>query len=437
MPPKKQQQAKKKSNDDDLDAILAGFKAKDQQPKKPKPTETKKIDVSAQTWATKEQQDALIESKKSQKKVWPAEQTLPEPTVPIDVLFKGKAFPVGEILDQPGDFNTFRTTSQEKKNLDRNFEKELYEARKGAEVHRTVRKWVQSYAKPGLKMQYIAETAENKIRELLLADDMKGGIGFPMGCSLNECAAHYTPNPGDQRVLSTNDVVKFDIGIHVNGRIIDCAWTMCFDDKYKPLLDTVKAATNMGIRTAGIDVRLCDVGAAIQEVMEAGEIELDGKVHKIKCVRNLCGHSIERYRIHAGKSVPIVKNDDQTKMEECEFFAIETFGSTGKGYVEETMDCSHYAKIHNAPVVNLSNAKDRHLLSFISDHFGTLPFCRRYLDRLGESKHVLALRHLVEAGIVQDYPPLCDVMGSYVAQFEHTLVLRPTCKEILSRGDDY
>lgn len=34
-------------------------------------------------------------------------------------------------------------------------------------------------------------------------------------------------------------------------------------------------------------------------------------------------------------------------------------------------------------------------------------------------------------------PPLVDVKGSYTAQFEHTFILRPTVKEVLSRGDDY
>ena len=63
----------------------------------------------------------------------------------------------------------------------------------------------------------------------------------------------------------------------------------------------------LGIREAGIDVRLCDMGEAIQEVMESYEIELDGKVHQIKSIRNLNGHSIGPYKIHAGKTVPIVK----------------------------------------------------------------------------------------------------------------------------------
>lgn len=85
-----------------------------------------------------------------------------------------------------------------------------------------------------------------------------------------------------------------------------------------------------GVREAGIDVRLCDIGAAIQEVMESYECEIDGKNYQVKCCRNLSGHSIGPYQIHHGKSVPIVKGGEATKMEEGEFFAIETFGSTGK-----------------------------------------------------------------------------------------------------------
>ena len=52
-------------------------------------------------------------------------------------------------------------------------------------------------------------------------------------------------------------------------------------------------------------------------------------IAQVKCIRNLNGHSIEPYRIHGGKSVPSVRGGEATKMEEGEFFAIETFGSTG------------------------------------------------------------------------------------------------------------
>ena len=61
----------------------------------------------------------------------------------------------------------------------------------------------------------------------------------------------------------------------------------------------------------------------------------------------------------------------------------------------------------------------------------------RYLDRLGESKYQMALKNLCDVGIVDPYPPLCDSKGSYVAQYEHTIYLHPTRKEVLSRGSDY
>ena len=138
-------------------------------------------------------------------------------------------------------------------------------------------------------------------------------------------------------------------------------------------------------------------------------------------------------------------------MEEGEMFAIETFGSTGRGYVNEDLECSHYMKDFNAPHVPLRMPRAKKLLSHINKTFGTLAFCRRWLERedggsmtvngvSGEGKqekYLAALKNLCDVGLVTAYPPLCDIRGSYVAQYEHTILLRPTCKEVLSRGDDY
>lgn len=154
---------------------------------------------------------------------------------------------------------------------------------------------------------------------------------------------------------------------------------------------------------------MSDIGAAIQEAMESYEVEIGGQILPVKCIRNLNGHDIIQYSIHGGKSVPIVKGGDQTKMEEGEIFAIETFGSTGKGYVRDDvgaavhryslrltdlvqMETSHYAKKADAPNVALRVSSARTLLNSISKNFGTLPFCRRYLDRLGHEKYLLGVR---------------------------------------------
>ena len=264
-----------------------------------------------------------------------------------------------------------------------------------------------------MSMTDIAELIENKVRLLVEADPENpqgAGMGFPTGLSLNEVAAHYTPNAGDKRILQKSDVLKVDIGVQDNGRICDSAFTLTFEDTHNPLLEAVRAATNTGVKEAGIDARLGEIGASIQEVMESHEYEVDGVLKHVKCVQNLNGHNIGRYKIHDSKSVPIVATPNMTtKMEEGEYFAIETFGSTGKGYVVDSGDCSHYARRPNVGNPTLRVASARPLLHTINKQFGTLPFCRRYLDRVGEKNYLLGLKHLVSQGIVMDYPPLADL----------------------------
>ncbi|KAF9419181.1 Methionine aminopeptidase 2 [Podila epigama] len=374
--------------------------------------------------------------KKKSKKKKKVKQTEP-PTIPVSALFPNKIYPVGELCDYKDD-NLWRTTDEEKRALERQNFNQYNDARRAAEVHRQVRKYARKSIKPGMTMIEICELIENGTRNLVEANGFEAGIGFPTGCSLNHVAAHYTPNAGDKTVIQYGDVCKIDFGVHVGGRIIDSAFTLTFDPVYDNLLAAVKDATNTGIREAGIDVRLGEIGGAIQEVMESYEVEIGGKTYPVKPIRNLNGHSIDLYNIHGSKSVPIVNNGDPTKMEEGEYFAIETFGSTGRGIVRTDMECSHYSRAFKVPTampIRLARAKS--LFHTIDREFGTLPFCRRYLDRLGEDKYLLALRSLVDSGHVNAYPPLVDVKGSYTAQYEHTFVLGPTRKEVLSRGDDY
>ncbi|EJU02589.1 peptidase M24A methionine aminopeptidase, partial [Dacryopinax primogenitus] len=340
--------------------------------------------------------------------------------------------------------NHYRTTSEEMRARDRMMNEDpetTYTAiRRAAEVHREVRAYARKVIQPGMSMTEIANTIEDASRALVEEKGLESGIGFPTGLSLNHCAAHYTPNAGDTIVLKHGDIMKVDFGVHVGGRIVDSAFTMSWaDPAYDELLKAAKDATNTGVREAGIDARLGEIGAAIQEAMESYEVTIGTDTKPVKCIENLNGHTITKYSIHGGsrgKSVPIVKTGDQAKMEEGEYFAIETFGSTGRGRVIEEGEVSHYAKMYD-PVQPLRLTSAKALLKSINHNFGTLPWCRRYLDRVGETKYLLALNHLVNAGIVQAYPPLCDRKGSMTAQFEHTILLRPNVKEVVSRGDDY
>ena len=363
-------------------------------------------------------------------------QTTP-PTKSIDEQFPNKDWPIGVIMEY-GQNDIWRSTDKEKIEQERLREYDIIALRKAAECHRQIRKFAQSVMKPGMKMVDICVQIENMLKFIINANGLECGQAFPTGCSLNHVAAHYTPNPGDETVLNYNDVCKIDFGTHVNGLIIDCAFTVAFNPIYDNLLMASREATRQGVKLAGIDGRLGEIGAGIQEVIESYEVEIGGKTHKIKAVKNLCGHTIEPFKIHAGKSVPIVKKDDNTKMEEGEIYAIETFASTGKGNVLESGECSHYMKDEYAiESAKIKGDKPRALFNYIDKHFSTMAFCRRWLAEGGFPQHALALRQLIDGGLVNPYPPLADIEGCYVSQFEHTLMLKPTSKEVFSIGDDY
>lgn len=467
MPNKKKSKPKKKkentkkttsTEDEDLNALLNDFQELDKQK-----SESKESNGDKNTNASTESNKKAPESR-SEPCIKPEGrflgkdfyadsfvklgQTYP-PSIPIEKLFPTSEYPTGEILPHPLESNGYRTTSQEKRAADTMMSDTHNKFRQAAEIHRQVRQYGQSIIKPGICLEDMCIEMENMNRALVQENGINRGIAFPTGCSLNHVAAHYTPNKGDRTVLQYDDVMKVDFGTQIDGLIVDCAWTVSFNPRYDPLLQAVKEATNEGLKAAGIDVRLCDVGEAIQEVMESYEVELDGKTYPVKAIRNLNGHSIGPHQIHAGKSVPIVKGGDATKMEENEVYAIETFGSTGRGYVIEDMECSHYMKNFDAPRVPLRLQRSRNLLSHIDKTFGTLAFCRRWLERDDggsfavngnngkQEKYLGALKNLCDNGIVTPYPPLCDVKGCYTAQYEHTVLLRPNCKEIVTRGDDY
>jgi methionyl aminopeptidase len=160
--------------------------------------------------------------------------------------------------------------------------------RRAGEVHRLVRQHARRTIRPGMTMIEIAENIEDGTRSLVEENGFESGVGFPTGLSLNHCAAHYTPNAGDTKgvecaircqdlsnlfiVLQSGDVLKVDFGVHVKGRIVDSAFTMTWEPDYNKLLEAVLAATNTGVKEAGIDARLGEIGAAIQETMESYEV---------------------------------------------------------------------------------------------------------------------------------------------------------------------
>ena len=201
-------------------------------------------------------------NKKKKSKASGSQQTVP-PRRPLADLFQGQPYPSGEIIEYANtNDNLQRTTAEELRHqaamekMDDDF---LRDYRKAAETHRQVRQYVQTIAKPGVSMCKLAQEIEDGVRALVghpgieTGDALKAGQGFPTGLALNNVAAHWTPNPGAKEViLQYDDVLKIDFGVHVNGRIVDSAFTVAANPVYDNLLAAVKAATNAGLRVCHI-----------------------------------------------------------------------------------------------------------------------------------------------------------------------------------------
>lgn len=133
-------------------------------------------------------------------------QTEP-PTVPVSKMFGANSFPEGEVQEYDTskflDENRVRVTQAELKERERLAQEEPHSnynfIRQAAEVHRQVRQYAQRTIRPGMSMIDIANIVEDGTRNLVQAEGFERGIGFPTGLSINECAAHYTPNGGDKR----------------------------------------------------------------------------------------------------------------------------------------------------------------------------------------------------------------------------------------------
>jgi len=326
---------------------------------------------------------------------------------------------------------------------DYNISTRVNDMRRAAEVHRQTRRFIQEKLKPNMKYVDICEMIENKIVDTFGRNDLTAGIGFPVGFSTNHVVAHDGPIFNDQRIVDYNDVIKIDYGTHYNGNIIDSAFTLAFNPKYKPLLESTKDATWTGIKMMGPDVLIQDISKSIQEVIESYEIELDNKVYPIKSVTNLGGHTIEPYIIHAGKLVLCSPSKSVEKynwrMAAGECYAIETFATTGEigqVYNDFSLPIVHYMKNPKHEKINFKLNSTKKLYSHITKTRKTLPFTTRWLEK-DFPNYKIPLQELEKNNVVTGFPSLSNKIGTYSSQLEHTIFLHEYGKEVLSAGDDY
>jgi len=262
---------------------------------------------------------------------------------------------------------------------------------------------------PGARRRDVAEAIEASIR----AEGAQPA--FPANLSRNDEAAHYTPDPDDAGTFVAGDVVKVDVGAHLDGAIADTADTVEVGGthRHENLVRAAREGLRAGIAEVRPGARVNDISRAI-----AGAIRARG----LKPMENLTGHSIERYLLHAGKAIPNVPGMSDDSLREGEIIAIEPFATNGVGMIE------------NGPFGNIvrfrsdPGAKDPELARLFA-RFRTLPFTLRWVATDAERS---ALAH--GRRYLQTYPVFVERGHGLVSQAEHTVLVGPAGPEVLSAG---
>jgi methionyl aminopeptidase len=265
-------------------------------------------------------------------------------------------------------------------------------------------------AVPGAKRRDIAEAVEGFVRD-------RGALpAFPANLSRNDEAAHYTPDEADEATLAVGDLLKVDVGAHLDGAVADTADTVEVGGgrRQAHLVAAVHDALAAGVRAVRPGGPVDDVSRAIAEAIRA---------RGLKPVHDLTGHTIERYVLHAGKSIPNVPGLSTARFVEGEIVAIEPFATNGEGRIANG-PFGHIVRFRRPPP-----AEDAELVRLF-DRFRTLPFALRWAPRPEERQALERARRLL-----QTYPVFLERGGGLVAQAEHTVRVGPTGAEVLTTAD--
>ncbi len=249
-----------------------------------------------------------------------------------------------------------------------------------------------------------------KVEDYIITQGCK--LAFPCNISLNEVAAHSTPYRGDE-IIFDKGLLKIDVGAMVEGHIADNAVTIARGYEYNKIAKINEEILNEVIEMFRDGVHLGKVGEFVED---------RARQYGYKTISNLTGHLVDRYKLHAGKSVPNVKQHLAPRAHAGEVYAIEPFLTfmDGAGNVIERSETRIYS------LTKVKKVKDKALnkvKNYIFNQYSFLPFTPRWLEDTFGSKIYTEIEELYKKGYLRKYPVLVEKKGRYVSQFEHTVIV--------------
>lgn len=293
----------------------------------------------------------------------------------------------------------------------------LEKLRRAAEIAKRALKLSETLVKPGAKIIEICERLEGEIKKL------GGSPAFPVNVSVNEIAAHYSSPPGDTRVIPPSSIVKIDVGVHIDGYIVDVAKTLCFNRKLRDLVRATEEALDAAVERMRDGVRTSEIGSVIEKTIRG---------YGYHPIKNLSGHSMERYNLHAGVSIPNVSSvlgAFSPKLREGMIVAVEPFATTGsRAFVVDSQPVAIFRLTGRRP----EDGEMSKIYAMIYKRCRELPFSLRWFKEIVKTRKALTtFQRMVASKHVHAYPALREVDGNPVAQAETTVVIRKNGAERL------
>jgi curved DNA binding protein len=298
-----------------------------------------------------------------------------------------------------------------------------------AKIANNVLAWVIKGAKPGAKIVQLCTEADKQIIEAT-GKEFKGkniekGSAFPTCISPNNVVGHLSPPEEDTTELQEGDLIKIDLGVHIDGWTATGAHTMVVgkpevSGRAAEVLAATQTAFEAALRTIRPGKHIADVAPMLAKVVEAYDCHL---------VEGVLSHEQKRFVIDGNKCVlnkptPEMRVEDG-EFEENEVYAIDIVVSTGEGktkVLDEKQTTVYKRALDERYSLKLKAA--RQIFKEISDRFPALPFTTRALPTQGGAAR-LGLTECVGHGLLQPYPVLYEKAGELVAQLKSTVLLMP------------
>ena len=243
-------------------------------------------------------------------------------------------------------------------------------------------------------------------------------LTFPINLSLNEIAAHFSSPIDDLTEVPEKGLLKIDIGSHYNGYIADSAFTINIDEdpKLQNYVEAAKEALEAAIELFNPGVKLYELGEAIeQKISNRG----------LNPIKNLGGHELNQYNLHAGPFIPNYRDKTHNQiLKPGDAYACEPFATSGVGRVENGKERYIFRFLKKAKK-NMTY-EQLNYMNKIQQNFKQLPFSPRWIESkqlIPKNKIKRTIEFFLGRKILDKYPILVEVGRKPVAQEEHTIIL--------------